>query len=150
MTDKLRKTLLVLALVAAFALGGAALAGAVQGGSGSSNSAATGTTSTSTTEDDRPAHRRRSDETLLTGDTAAKVRAAALAEVSGGTVERVETDGDANAAYEAHMIKADGSRITVFVNRQFEVIGTEEGRGGRPGCEGPDDAADDAADGAQS
>src|SRR5262249_27429595 len=41
-------------------------------------------------------------ETLLTGDTAAKVTAAAKAAVPGASVIRVETDSD-GAAYEAHM-----------------------------------------------
>ena len=70
----------------------------------------------------------RSDETPLTGQTAARVRAAAIARAPGGTVERLETDGDGNAAYEAHIRRSDGSRITVYVNRQFEVVGVEEGR----------------------
>jgi uncharacterized membrane protein YkoI len=69
----------------------------------------------------------RPDETLLTGDTAAKVREAALAKVSGGTIERVETDADGNAAYEAHMTRSDGSRVTVYVNKSFEVVGTQNG-----------------------
>lgn len=69
----------------------------------------------------------RSDEQLLTGDTAAKVRQAALAQVSGGTVERVETDADGNAAYEAHMRKADGSRVTVYVNKSSDVVSIESG-----------------------
>jgi hypothetical protein len=42
------------------------------------------------------------------------VREAALARVSGGTIERVETDADGHAAYEAHMTDADGNRITVY------------------------------------
>jgi uncharacterized membrane protein YkoI len=69
----------------------------------------------------------RSDETLLTGDTAAQVRKAALAKVSGGTILRVETDADGNAAYEAHMVRSDGSRVTVYVNKSFEVVGTQSG-----------------------
>jgi len=64
----------------------------------------------------------RSDETLLTGDAAAKVTAAAQAKVPGGTIVRVETDADGNALYEAHMTKADGSPVTVYVNAQFEVV----------------------------
>ena len=67
----------------------------------------------------------RSDETLLTGDAAAKVRQAALAKVSGGTIVRVETDADGNAAYEAHMVKADGTPVTVYVNKQFEVVSVQ-------------------------
>jgi hypothetical protein len=72
----------------------------------------------------------RSDETLLSGDTAAKVRQAALAEVSGGTIIRVETDADGNAAYEAHMVKADGTPVTVYVNKQFEVVSVQTGMPG--------------------
>lgn len=150
MTDKLRKTLIAVALLAAFALGGAAVAGAVQGGSGNGNAAAT-TTST-TQEDQEREPRQRSDETLLTGETAEKVRAAALAEFEGATIERLETDGDGNAAYEAHMIKADGSRVTVYVNRDFEVVGSEEGHGRGPGGPKPDrdDDSDDNEDSEQS
>jgi hypothetical protein len=48
--------------------------------------------------------------------------------VSGSVIERVETDVDGHAKYEAHMTKADGSRVTVYVNDQFEVVSTESGR----------------------
>ena len=67
----------------------------------------------------------RSDETLLTGDTAAKVTAAAEAKVPGGTVVRVETDADGNALYEAHMTRADGTPVTVYVDASFAVAGVE-------------------------
>ena len=67
----------------------------------------------------------RSDETLLTGDTASKVEAAARAKVPNGTIVRVESDADGNAAYEAHMTKADGTPVTVYVNKQFEVVSVE-------------------------
>ena len=67
----------------------------------------------------------RSDETLLTGDTASKVEAAARAKVPNGTIVRVETDADGNAAYEAHMTNADGTPVTVYVNKQFEVVSVE-------------------------
>lgn len=65
-------------------------------------------------------------EELLTGDTAEKVKAAALAKVPGGTIERVETDAE-GAAYEAHMTKADGSRVTVFFDNSFNATSVEEG-----------------------
>jgi uncharacterized membrane protein YkoI len=64
-------------------------------------------------------------EKLLTGDTAAKVKAAAEAKVSGGTVERVETDVDTGSPYEAHVRKADGSEVVVYVNSSFKVTGTD-------------------------
>jgi hypothetical protein len=65
-------------------------------------------------------------EVLLTGDTATKATAAALAAVPGGTIERVETDAE-GATYEAHMTKADGSRVTVKMDANFNVTSTEDG-----------------------
>jgi hypothetical protein len=67
----------------------------------------------------------RSDETLLTGDTLSKVTAAAKAKVPNGTIVRVETDADGHAAYEAHMTKADGTPVTVYVDEQFDVVSVE-------------------------
>ena len=133
MTDRVKNVLLIVLSITALALGGSALAGAASGGSGSSGS------NGSSNNNNLPARPQfgapgragvppqRPDETLLTGDTAAKVRAAALAKVSGGTIERVETDADGNAAYEAHMTRSDGSRVTVYVNKSFEVVGTQAG-----------------------
>ncbi len=67
-------------------------------------------------------------EELLTGDTASKVADAAQASVSGGTVDRVETDAE-GSPYEAHMTKSDGSRVTVKVDKSFKVTGVETGQG---------------------
>jgi hypothetical protein len=67
----------------------------------------------------------RPDEQLLTGDTAAKVRAAALAKYPGATIKRVETDSD--GVYEAHLTTADGQRVTVEVGKDFAVTGEEQG-----------------------
>ena len=86
-------------------------------------------------DDNRPA------ETPLTGDTADKVKAAALAAVPGATVERVETDSG-GSPYEAHVTKPDGSHATVKVDKDFKVTSVENdgdhgGRGGRgPGGPG--------------
>jgi hypothetical protein len=74
---------------------------------------------------DRPWGGQRSDETLLTGDAADEVTAAAKAEVPGGTIVRVETDADGNAKYEAHMTKSDGTPVTVYVNADFEVVSVD-------------------------
>ena len=60
-------------------------------------------------------------ETPLTGDVAAKVKAAAQKKVPGGTIERVETDSDHGSPYEAHVRKADGTELEVLVNKAFEV-----------------------------
>jgi len=67
----------------------------------------------------------RSDETLLTGDALAKVTAIAKAKVAGGTIVRVETDADGVAAYEAHMTKADGSPVTVYVDKDFNFVSVQ-------------------------
>lgn len=60
-------------------------------------------------------------EEILTGATAERVEKAALAEVSGGTIVRVETDVDHGSAYEAHVRKSDGTEVEVLVNKEFEV-----------------------------
>jgi hypothetical protein len=89
----------------------------------------------------------RADEPLLTGETADKVTAAAKAKEPDATIERVETDSD--GVYEAHMVRADGTHITVQVGADFQVTNVIEGgaghrkggqqppAGGAPGGEAP-------------
>jgi uncharacterized membrane protein YkoI len=127
-----RKMLVALAVLGAAALGGSALAGAASKGSTSSQST---TPSQSSAQQGQPpggaapgngatgghVGRNGQHETLLTGDVAAKVKAAALAKVSGGTIERVETDADHSSPYEAHVRKADGTELEVLVNKDFQV-----------------------------
>jgi uncharacterized membrane protein YkoI len=69
-------------------------------------------------------------ETLLTGDTAAKVEAAAKAKLPGATIERVENDVDTGSPYEAHVTKSDGSEAVVYVDANFNV--TSVGTMGHP------------------
>ena len=123
----LRSKLITVTAIGAAALGGAAIANAASGGdSGSSSTAAPqqhdpsqgGHTANGKTE------------TLLSGEVAAKVRAAALAKVS-GTVERVETNVDSSAPYEAHIRKSDGTEVEVQVSKDFKVFAVNE-MGGRP------------------
>jgi hypothetical protein len=131
MTDRVKNLLLIVLSITALALGGSALAGAASGGSGSSSNGSGNNSAPARSQFAGPGQTglppQRSDETLLTGDTEAKVRAAALAKVSGGTIDRVETDADGHAAYEAHMTRSDGSRVTVYVNKAFEVVGQQSG-----------------------
>jgi uncharacterized membrane protein YkoI len=110
MSRRITKMLAAVAALAAFALGGAALAGATGNKSGDDASGRDGR--------DRP------NETPLTGDTADKVRAAELAEVSGGTILRVETDE--GGVYEAHVRKSDGTEVEVKVDKSFDVTAVEE------------------------
>ena len=70
----------------------------------------------------------RSDETVLTGTDAEKAKAAAVKAVPGGTVDRVETDAD-GAAYEAHMTKSDGTKVTVKFDKNFAVTAVQDGMG---------------------
>lgn len=79
-------------------------------------------------------------ETLLTGDDATKATAAANAAVPNATIERVETDAE-GAAYEAHMVKSDGTHVTVKMDKDFKVTGVETGGPGGPGGHGPRDQA---------
>ena len=122
----IRSKLVTAAAVAAVAVGGAAIA----------NAATSGTTTSTTSAPPAPATgapgRQQHDpskgghtlngktETLLTGDVESKVRAAALANVP-GTVERVETNVDSSAPYEAHIVKSDGTEVEVQVNSDYTV-----------------------------
>jgi hypothetical protein len=101
--------------------GGAAIAGADD--DGGSQAAAT----PSTAHASRPANGH-ADEQPLTGDTASRVREAAVARIQGGTIDRLETDSDGHAAYEAHTRNANGEHVTVYVNESFEVVEVEQGR----------------------
>jgi hypothetical protein len=110
--------------------------------------AADDTPGTSANQGD-PSQPQRSDEELLTGTTADKVQAAALAKYPGATVVRVETDSD--GVYEAHLMKADGTPVTVEVNKSYEITGEEaggfgHGHGGPPPGFALGDEDDDTAD----
>ena len=131
--SRLQKAVIVGAVAVGLAAGSYGIASAASGGSGTGTSSGTATPPSQqsgpqgygTNGGGRPWGHQRSDETLLTGDTAAKVKVAAEEKVSGGTVVRVETDADGNAKYEAHMTKADGTPVTVYVNEQLDVVGVE-------------------------
>jgi len=128
----------VLGVTALGLLGGALVAGAV------ASYASNNPTATSPTAADLTAIATADDPTkgghvgangivekLLTGTTADKARAAALAAVPGATIERVENDAE-GATYEAHMVKSDGSHVTVKMDANFKVTGIETGPGPRP------------------
>jgi hypothetical protein len=129
-------------------IGSGLVAGGVLAGSLSA-SADTGTTTTPTTTSTAapaaptnpnpgdPSKPQRSDETLLTGDTAAKVKAAVAAKYPNATFTRIETDSD--GVYEAHIVNG-GSPLIVQVGKDFAVTGIQTmgaGRhGGPPGSPG--------------
>ena len=118
------------AIALGLAAGSYGVASAASGSDGASSSSSGATASTAASpphaaDPQNPWGGQRSDETLLSDDTAAKVRLAASAKVANATIVRVETVADGNAAYEAHMVKADGTPATVYVNEQFEVVSVE-------------------------
>ena len=119
------KALVALAVAVGVATGSYGIASAASGSGSSSSSSGTSPPAMTAPDPQDPWGGQRNDETLLTGDTAAKVEAAAKAKVPNGTIVRVETDADGNAAYEAHMTKADGTPVTVYVDKQFEVVSVE-------------------------
>jgi uncharacterized membrane protein YkoI len=130
----LRSKLVTFAAVAAAAVSGAAIANAATSGTSSSANG-----SPSQSQQQAPPQRDPSKgghtangktEALLSGDVAAKVKAAALAKVS-GTVERVETNVDSSAPYEAHIRKSDGTEVEVQVNKDYSVAAVNE-MGGHP------------------
>lgn len=143
------KIALVSAGIAAGAIGATALgASATTAGSGTTaGTAATSSTSTAAptapsgapsgapkgAPGGRPANAHgaasvRSDEKVVTGSTAATLKAAALKAVPGGTVYRVETDSG-DAKYEVHMTKADGTEVTVKFDANLEQTAVETGMG---------------------
>jgi len=84
-------------------------------------------------------------ETPLTGTTADKVNAAALAKYPGATVDRLETDSE--GVYEAHLTTTDGTHIIVAVGTDFTVTGTQEMPAGGPGGgHGPNGTDPDPSD----
>jgi hypothetical protein len=113
-----RRTIATFGALGALALGGSAVAGAAQSSSSSASATPQGGPPAGA-----PAGRHSVNgktEQALSGDTAAKVKAAALKKVS-GTVERVETNVDSSAPYEAHIRKADGTEVEVQVSKSFDV-----------------------------
>jgi len=92
---KFKKTLLIVAGLAALALGGAALAGA---SSGSDN---------------------------LSGSTYDRAEKAALAETGGGKVTDTERDSENGATYEVEVTKDGGGQVDVRLDDQFKVVAAE-------------------------
>jgi hypothetical protein len=124
--DKLKRVVLIVAGLAALALGGSAIADAA------SHSAATPSATPqgapprgAPPQGGRPPGRHvganGKREQALPSAVAAKVAAAAKAKVPGATLERTETDVDHGSPYEAHLRKADGTELEVLVNKDFKV-----------------------------
>jgi uncharacterized membrane protein YkoI len=115
---------------------GATLIGALIGGGALTAMALPANAATTDTSTTSSAGSNAAKETALTGDTAAKVKAAVLTANAGATVDRMETEGDGSAAYEAHITKTDGTHATVKLDANYTITATETGgHGGRGGNE---------------
>jgi uncharacterized membrane protein YkoI len=123
----LRSKLVTGAAVAAAGVSGAAIASAATSGTTSSSSGSGAAAQGQPRHDPSKAGHTFNGKTekLLTGDVASKVRAAALAKVP-GTVERVETNVDSSAPYEAHIRKSDGTEVEVQVGSDYTVSAVNE------------------------
>ena len=130
MLNKTRNIAAAGTLLVAGAVGGAALT------LGGAADAATGSSSSSS-EASGASGGGHAGETPLTGTTAAKVKAAALAKYPGATIDRLETDSD--GVYEAHVTTKAGDDVIVQVGKDFAVTGTQTGGGhGDHDGDGPD------------
>jgi uncharacterized membrane protein YkoI len=110
------------AMVAAIAAS-AGIAAAATGGNSGSASSGTQETHTVNGRSEQP----------LTGSTADKVKAAALAKVP-GTIDRLETNVDGSAPYEAHIVrKSDGAEVEVQVSKDFAVVAVNQMGGDHDG-----------------
>ncbi|QDG62571.1 hypothetical protein [Pseudarthrobacter sp. NIBRBAC000502771] len=130
MKTTMKSTLAGLALAAA--IGGGALATTALPANAATTDSSQSSSSASATQgqprdESKGGHQANGiTETLLTGDTATKVTDAALAANPGATIQRVENDAE-GAVYEAHIIKSDGTRATVYLDASFTVTSTETG-----------------------
>ena len=130
MKTTLKSAMAGLALAAA--IGGGALAMAALPANAATTDSSTSQSSTSQStqaprDETKGGHQANGiTETLLTGDTATKVTDAVLAANPGATIQRVENDAE-GAVYEAHLIKSDGTRATVYLDASFNVTSTDTG-----------------------
>jgi uncharacterized membrane protein YkoI len=98
MKDKIKGAVLVIAAVAALAVGGTAIAGAAGG------------------DDD-------GSDRAISGLALDRASAAALEETGGGKVTETEV-GDEEGAYEVEVTRPDGSQVDVHLDKQFKVLGS--------------------------
>lgn len=127
-----------IALLGAGAIAGGIAAATLPASAADSAATTTGTTAYAATAPANPKSSTpvRTDEKSVATDLATKLKAAALKAVSGGTVYRIETDGD-GSAYEAHMTKADGSPVTVKFDSSANVTAVQDGMGAGGPAGGP-------------
>jgi hypothetical protein len=122
MLSKVLQVALGVAVIGGAAVGGAAVAGAATSNSGRPPPGLRNmpTPGTAAHED---------HEQAVTGDAAAKAKAAAIKAAGGGTAGDVTTDYFGHG-YEVTVAKSDGSKVEIHLDSSFTV------RAGRGGCAG--------------
>jgi hypothetical protein len=98
MRDKLKGAIIAVAVIAALAFGGAAIAGATGGGDDDAT--------------DKP----------ITGSALDRATTVALQHTGGGRVTGTEVN-DEEGAYEVEVTRADGSQVDVHLDSGFHVLG---------------------------
>ena len=135
MLGKVKKAALGVAALSGAAVGGAAVAGAATSHSGTTSTPAVTAGQPPPAPRNMPAHgsaEHEDAEKAVTGDAAAKARAAAVKAAGGGTAGEVTTDyfGD---GYEVTVTKSDGSELEIHLDSSFAVMTPPGGRrGGAP------------------
>jgi hypothetical protein len=124
MLRKVLQVALVVAAIGGAAVGGAAVAGAATSHSGNPppalrNMPAPGTAS------------HESHERAVTGEAAAKAKAAAVKASGGGTAGDVTTDYFGHG-YEVAVTSSGGSKVEIHLDRSFNVMADPGGCGGGP------------------
>jgi hypothetical protein len=158
MLKRLKQLTLGAMALAALALGGSALAGAATGGGSSTTTTPAtppangdggpGPGFSSANAPGTPAHE--NTEKAVTGDAAAKAKAAALASVGGGTAGNVTGDFRNSGDYEVEVTKTDGSKVTVRLDSSFKVESHPGGPGARQGTSGGEPGSEQAPAGTAS
>lgn len=109
--NTVKKVAIGAGLVAAFGLGGAAIAGATQG---------------------------KDPNGRLSPAEQSQARDAALAATKGGEVNAMERDGEKGATFEVEVTKADGTTVDVRLDASYNVVsvdGDGENGGGESGAD---------------
>jgi len=122
--ERVKKSVVAIAGLAALALGGSAIANAASQSATTPSASSTPAQGYGAPKGGPGGHHvgaNGKQEQALSSDVAANVAAAAKAKVPGATVERTETDVDHGSPYEAHMRKADGTELEVLVSKDFQV-----------------------------
>jgi hypothetical protein len=138
MLTKVKQIGLGIAALAGAAVGGAAVAGAATSHSGTATTppAVPGKPPLALRNMPTPGTAAHEDkEKAVTGEAAARAKAAAVKAVGGGTAGDVTTNyfGD---GYEVTVTKSDGSKVELHLDSSFDVMGPPGGTRGAPATNG--------------